>query len=405
MTKALWQPPRLRLDEEQTSERHATWLELFYDLVFVAAIAELAHSLSDDISWPGFLKFAILFVPIWWCWVGATFYATRFDTGSIGDRLFALVQMAIVAAMAVNVHHGLSSSGSGFAISYVLFRITLILQYLNAGHHIPAARSLTTWYATGFGLSAGLWFISAFVPPPWRLGLWLVGLVIDFSTPFSAGRLVAKIPPSMSHIPERIGLFTLIVLGESVIGVVGGLAEHEWSLGSIFMGLLGLAIAFSLWWLYFDTADGSPLQSMKVGRMRFALTWLYAHLPLAMGLVAAGVGVEHLIAHAGPAIPSSAERWLLCSAIATCLLALAGIHYMSCALGTARYRKILSAYRTVSAVVVLLLALVGDRLSSLSLVTLVAFACGVQVLLDLRRSSVATPPATASETTQPSKLT
>ena len=405
MTKALWQPPRLRRDEEQVSERHATWLELFYDLVFVAATAELAHSLSGNISWAGCLKFAILFVPIWWCWVGATFYATRFDIGSIVDRLFALVQMAIVAAMAVNVHHGLSSSGSGFAICYVLFRVTLILQYLNAGHHIPAARSLTTWYATGFGLSAGLWLVSAFLPPPLRLGLWVVSLAIDLSTPLSAGRLVAKIPPSMPHVLERIGLFTLIVLGESVIGVVGGLAEHEWSLGSILVGLLGLAIAFSLWWLYFDTADGSPLKSMKVGKMRVALTWLYAHLPLAMGLVAAGVGVEHLIAHDATAIPSSAERWLLCSAIATCLLVLAGIHYMSCALGTARYRKILSAYRTASAVLVLLLAMVGDRLSSLNLVTLVALACVVQVRLDLLRSSVAPRPATATETSQPSKPT
>ncbi|HEY9806517.1 MAG TPA: low temperature requirement protein A, partial [Candidatus Obscuribacterales bacterium] len=214
MTKALWQPPRLRRDDEQAAERHATWLELFYDLVFVAAIAELAHLLSQNISWDGFLGFVVLFVPIWWCWVGAAFYATRFDTGGIVDRLFALVQMAIVAAMAVNVHHGLNSAGSGFAICYVLFRSTLILQYLNAGYHLSVARSLARWYATGFGLSAGLWLISAFVPPPWRLGLWLVGLVIDFSTPFSAGRLVAKIPPSMSHIPERIGLFTLIVLGE-----------------------------------------------------------------------------------------------------------------------------------------------------------------------------------------------
>lgn len=405
MTKSLWQPPRLLQDEDETSERHATWLELFYDLVFVAAIAELAHSLSSNISWTGFLGFVVLFMPIWWCWVGATFYATRFDTGSIVDRLFALLQMAIVAAMAVNVHHGLSSSGSGFAICYVLFRITLILQYLNAGHHLPVARSLTTWYATGFGISAGLWLISAFLPPPLRLGMWLLSLAIDFSTPLSAGRLVAKVPPSMHHILERIGLFTLIVLGESVIGVVGGLAEHEWSLGSILIGLLGLAIAFSLWWLYFDTADGSPLKAMKVGKMRIALTWLFAHLPLAMGLVAAGVGVEHLIAHAGTDIPSSAERWLFCLAIATCLLVLAAIHYMSCALGNTRHRRILSTYRTVSAVLVLLLAMVGDRLSSLNLITLVALACVVQVLLDLLRSSVVTHPSTAKEVTHPSKPT
>src|SRR5919202_5143281 len=160
MTKSLWHPPRLRTAEDQEEERRATWLELFYDLVFVAAIAEVAHSLSEQVSLSGYFGYVLLFIPIWWCWVGTTFYATRFDTDDLGHRLFALLQMAIVAALAVNVHHGLEESSGGFALAYAASRSVLIFQYLFAGYHVTAARPLTTWYATGFSISVVLWVVS-----------------------------------------------------------------------------------------------------------------------------------------------------------------------------------------------------------------------------------------------------
>jgi low temperature requirement protein LtrA len=109
MAKGLWQPPRLRVGQDLEEERRATWLELFYDLVFVVAIAEVAHKLHGEVSLLGFVSFVALFVPIWLCWLGATFYATRFDTDDLGHRLLTLLQMALIAALAVNVHHGLRS--------------------------------------------------------------------------------------------------------------------------------------------------------------------------------------------------------------------------------------------------------------------------------------------------------
>ncbi len=379
MAKGLWQPPRLRIGEENEKERRATWLELFYDLVFVVAIAELAHNLEGHVSLSGFFGFVALFVPIWWCWVGATFYATRFDTDDLGHRLLTLVQMAIIAALAVNVHHGLGESSVGFALSYAAVRGILIIQYLVAGYHVVAARSLTTWYATGFSISAILWLISVFVPVPLRFGLWALGLVVDFTTPLTAGRLVAQIPPSMSHVSERIGLFTIIVLGESIMAVVRGVTEQKWDTSSVLVALLGLSIAFSLWWIYFDSVDGSPLRAMKAGRMGIALIWLYGHLPLAIGLAATGVGVELMVSSETDL--SEAARWLLCGSVALCLSVLALIHLITCTLGTTRRRKILSAYRLGSAGFILVLAAAGSRLSPVVLIALVAVACAVQVVL------------------------
>lgn len=384
MTKSLWQPPRLRTVEDNEEERRATWLELFYDLIFVAAIAEVAHYLNAHLSLLGFCGYVLLFVPIWWSWVGATFYATRFDTDDLGHRLLTLLQMVTVAVLAVNVHHGLEKSSAGFALSYVAVRSILIVQYLIAGYHVVAARKLTTWYASGFSVAVAIWLVSVFVPVPWRFGLWILGFVVDFGTPLTAGKLVAKVPPSFSHVPERLGLFTIIVLGEAVIAVVRGVAQLEWGIGSAAVALLGMLIAFSLWWIYFDSVDGSPLQAMKVGNMVIGLTWLYSHLPLAIGIAATGVGVEHMIVFSktATALPA-AERWLICGAVAICLIALAVIHTITCTLGTTRRRKILAAYRMGSAAFILAIAFAGVALSPIVVIGLVAFACAVQVVLDL----------------------
>jgi low temperature requirement protein LtrA len=384
MTKILWQPPRLRTLETEDTERRATWLELFFDLVFVAAIAELAYSLSKQVSWTGFLEFVALFVPIWWCWVGATFYSTRFDTDDLVHRLLTLVQMAVVTALAVNVHRGLEQSSIGFALSYAAFRTILIFQYWFAGYHIPHARQLTNWYAIGFSLGVLFWVASTLVPVPWRFVLWGIGLIIDLTTPLSAGQRVARVPPSFSHVPERVGLFIIIVLGEAILAVVHGVAEQEWQLISVLAAFLGLSIAFSLWWLYFDSMDGSPLEGMRQGKMVIGLIWLYTHMPLAVGLAATGVGVEHAVINIGKGLPDR-DRWLLCGGVMLCLSALAVIHWFTCTLNSAR-GKILSAYRLSSVAFILMLAVGGSALPTALLVALIAAACALQVILDLARN-------------------
>lgn len=382
MLKAIFQPPKLRREECEEKERRATWLELFFDLIFVVAIAQLAHNLNQHFSFTGLAEFVILFIPVWWCWLGATFYDTRFDNDGLVDRLITLMQMAIVAIMAANLHHGLASSAVGFALSYVAFRTVLVCQYLHAGYHVPEARSLANWYAIGFSSSIIFWLISVFLPTPWRFVCWGLGLIIDFATPLSAGKQVARIPPDMAHTTERIGLFTIIVLGESIVAVVGGVSAQQWSPLSVAIALLGLAIAFSFWWMYFDTVDHSPLQAMKQGRMKIALTWLYSHLPLAIGLTATGVGVEKMI-HGLTHDSASSEKLLFCLAVALCLLILARIHWTSCNLGQTKCKRILTFYRLGAAAFVLSIGLAASVFSSLSIIILVALACTVQIVLDI----------------------
>lgn len=382
MAKAIFQPPKLRREECEEGERRATWLELFFDLIFVVAIAQLAHNLNQNFSLVGLAEFTLLFIPVWWCWIGATFYDTRFDNDGLVDRLITLLQMAIIAIMAANLHHGLESSAVGFALSYIAFRSVLVAQYLHAGYHVSEARSLTNWFALGFTGSIVFWLISVFVPASWRFVCWGLGLMVDFATPLTAGSQVVRIPPDMAHTTERIGLFTIIVLGESIVAVVGGVSEQQWSPMSVAIALMGLSIAFSFWWMYFDTVDDSPLHAMKQGRMKIALTWLYSHLPLAIGLTATGVGVEKMI-HGLEHDSASSEKFLFCLAVALCLAVLSGIHWTSCDLGQTKCKRVLTFYRLSAGAFVLSLGLAASLFSSISIIILVALACTVQIVLDI----------------------
>ncbi len=377
------EPPRLRIGEDSEEERRATWLELFYDLVFVVAVSQLAHYLHSDVSLSGVFGFVALFLPVWWSWIGTTFYANRFDSDDVGHRLLTAVQMLAIAALAVNVHHGLGESSTGFALSYALGRAVLVVEYIRAGWHIPTARPLTTRYAIGFAIAATLWAISAFVPIFWRNVLWSLGLFIDFTTPLFAPKLLLKIPLHSSHLPERFGLFTMIVLGEAVVAVVNGTSEHSWDVFTVISAVFGLSIAFSLWWVYFDNLGGTPIQRARTeGRTTIFNIWLYTHLPLVMGFTATGVAVELVLLSKTPLALPDAVRWLLCSSVALCYLTLGILHR----LGVIRYCKSRAKFRIGAVPILLLIAFVGKNLLPVVVIGLVAVVSTVQVLQDLYQS-------------------
>ncbi|RCJ24572.1 low temperature requirement protein A [Nostoc sp. ATCC 43529] len=377
------QPPRLRIGEETEEERHATWLELFYDLVFVVAVSQLAHNLNEDISLSGLFGFVVLFIPVWWSWIGTTFYANRFDSDDVGHRLLIAIQMLTAAAMAVNIHHGLDESSPGFALSYALGRAVLVIEYVRAGIHIPSARPLTTRYATGFAIAALLWLISAFIPIPWRFALWTLGIIIDFATPLTARKFQLGLLPHASHLPERFGLFTIIVLGEAIIAVVNGVSEQKWNTLTVISAVFGLIIAFSWWWVYFDNLGGQPIEIARThGKVGVVNLWLYTHLPLVIGIAAAGVGVQQiLLSKPTLALPDS-HRWLICGSVALCSLAVSILHTF----GVIRYCKIRSKYRLAGAVVLIAIASFGKGLLPITIIALVALVSALQVVQDLYQS-------------------
>ncbi|MDX2272415.1 MAG: low temperature requirement protein A [Cyanobacteriota bacterium] len=386
-----FQPPQLRIDEES---RRATWLELFFDLIFVVAVSQLAHKLYDQVSFTGFCEFVILFFPVWWAWIGATFYANRFDVDDIGHRLLTGLQMLAIAGMAVNIHHGLDTSSTGFALAYATVRFLLVFQYSRAARHIPQARSLATYYGIGFAVAASLWLLSVFVPIPYRFILWLLGLVIDFGIPLTATEYQKGLLPQTEHLPERFGLFTIIVLGEAIIAVVDGIAQKDWQVSSVLAAVAGFLIAFSLWWIYFENVGGSALRmAARHGQLWVYQIWLYGHLPLVIGLAATGVGVEQAVL-SDPALPlPEPQRWLLCGSVVLVLISLAILHRI----GIIFPCKARSRYRLLAAGLLLALAVWGSPLTPLSVMALVAAVGVSQIAQDIYQGhppgyAVALPP-------------
>ena len=178
-------PPALRMPADgEGDERHASWLELFFDLVFVVAVAELAQELARDHSLGGFAIFAGLFLPVFIAWQGFTFYADRFDSDDVLFRVVMLAAMLAIAALAVQIPDvAAGRHDAGFVVAYVTLRSLLVALYLRAWPHAAAARPLIARYAGGYSLSIALWLGSLLVDPPVRYVLWGVGLAIEYAMP------------------------------------------------------------------------------------------------------------------------------------------------------------------------------------------------------------------------------
>jgi low temperature requirement protein LtrA len=292
-TRQRWlRPPQLRTLDDQ-GERHATWLELFFDLVFVISIAELVHTLEDYRTLADFLGTAGLFVAVWWAWVGYTVYADRFDTDDPLHRVLVLAGMLAVIAMALSVHDALHGGSARFALTFVAVRGIVLVLNARARRHAAPARPLLNLFLVAFSTGAALWLASVFVPEPARYVLWGVALVVELSAPWVGYRQIARVPVHASHLVERFGLFTLIVLGESVISVAQGAADVDWTPTTLAAAVAGFLIVACLWWLYFDRLEEGAVRSV----LR-ALVWNYAHLPLLAGLVSVAVGTEYAIREA-----------------------------------------------------------------------------------------------------------
>jgi low temperature requirement protein LtrA len=292
-TRRPWlRPPQLRTLDDQ-GERHATWLELFFDLVFVISIAEVVHTLEDYRSLGDFLGTAGLFVAVWWAWVGYTVYADRFDTDDLLHRALVLAGMLAVIAMALSVHDALHGGAAQFALTFVAVRGIVLLLNARARRHAAAARPLLNLYLVAFTIGASLWLVSVFVPEPARYVLWGVALLIELSAPWVGRHQIARAPIHASHLVERFGLFTLIVLGESVISVAQGAADVDWTAATVAAAVCGFVAVACLWWLYFDRLEDAAIRSVLQG-----LVWNYAHLPLLAGLVSVAVGTEYAVIEA-----------------------------------------------------------------------------------------------------------
>ena len=345
--------------------------------MFVVAIAQLSAGVGNAVGVREFLILAGLFIPIWWAWVGFTFYADRFDTDDALHRVVMFAGMFAVAALASTIPEAYEGDTTGFAVSYAVVRLIVVALNARAWWHLPAARPLLNAYIPAFTASALLFLVSAALPAPARYTLWAAALAIDLGTPLVSAERIRLVPIHTSHIPERVGLFTIIVFGETVLAVVIGTETVSWAWDSGLVAALGFATAAVIWWLYFDyLGAGIVRRTIAAGQV-----YLFAHLPLLIGLTAFGVGVKLAIKSTGGDRLLGGTAWMLGGGAALVLASMALIHVAR----TLTMRDLGLWLRVGAVLVAIVGAALGDMLGAVGLSALLAAAVGGRLVLELAR--------------------
>jgi low temperature requirement protein LtrA len=323
----MFSPPQFWCGRDSEPTRRVTWIELFFDLVFVAAVAQLGTRLADGVTFDAVWRYALLFLFVWWAWNGYAVYATRFHSDDALDWTLTLLQMLAVTFMAANAQGSLDGSDSaGFVAAYAVMRLLLVAQYLRA-RAVEAARHLVREQAVGVGVAAVVWLASALAPVPGRYALWAVAAGIEIATTVITRRHTGTLPPDAEHLPERVGLFTLILFGESMIAVMKGIqGQPTWSVSAASAAFLGLGAIFGAWAWYFGPARAVAARHVPSrADVRAFEAWQYVHLPLYVGLALFGVVTEHVIVHGGLAAVHRPEAVALAVAAAAAVGALAAL--------------------------------------------------------------------------------
>lgn len=283
------------------AHRVSTTLELFFDLVFVVAIAMAASSLHHDIVEDrirhGLISYLLVFFAIWVAWINFTWFASAFDTSDLPYKLLVFVQMTGALILAAGVPEAFEDRQFGIVIvGYVVMRLALVAQWLRVAWQAPIYRSTALRYAIGTTIAQIGWV--AWLVSDLNDALWVFILlaVLELAVPFWAESARAT-PWHPEHIQERYGLFTIIVLGECVLAASLAVQTID-DLSAISRDLVGIVIGglltlYSLWWLSFWLRGEQETESL-----RSAFIWGYGHYVIWAATAASGVGISVAVDYA-----------------------------------------------------------------------------------------------------------
>ncbi|KUJ68055.1 hypothetical protein ACZ90_22705 [Streptomyces albus subsp. albus] len=300
--------------DEEERERRATWFELFCDLVFVAAVGQVVHRIGSAPTAASVAAACGLFVPVWWTWVLYAIRANRLDPDDTVHRLLTMTGMAGVCGMAVfagQVGHG-TAQDAGFALSHLAARWMVAVLYAWAARGDARFGRAARSFAAGSAVSSALWLGGLAAPEgPVRWALWAAGMAVELGLPFAVGRHTSTMPGDADHLRERFGLFTIIVLGEIVLGFTGGLSHARLEPVAALTGLSAFALCACLWWTYFNASSTRAESHTQIAtRPRLRHAYVFGHLPLQCGLAVAGGVLGTVVSGGTERLPLSAAACL-----------------------------------------------------------------------------------------------
>jgi len=287
----------------------ATFVELFFDLVFVFGITQLVGLLHHDLSWEGVGRTALVFWMVWWAWTQFTWTLNSADTTHPLVEGGTLLATAIAFFMAIAIPEAYGSDSVWFASTYVAVRLVGLALYSAVGRENPELAPAVTRFAV---LSVGglvCAVVGAVLGGPAQLALWGIAILLDLTAALVAGDSDAW-HLHAEHFAERHGLIVIIALGETLIVAAGGLVGVEMTRDVMPVAILTVLVSCGAWWTYFPIAKPRMEEASEAvtGAVRSRMmrdTYSVIHFPLLGGVIAYAVGLEEAIAH--PTTPLPAE--------------------------------------------------------------------------------------------------
>ena len=376
----------MRIHTVPTEEEGSTWLQLFFDLVYVAILVELGNRLGSDLNLQGIVTFVLLLIPIWWSWLEFVDYGRRYPVDDIGQRILTVLYMAIMLFLAFEIHSLTGSGMTTFIFTYGISKFILAAMYSRAWLYYPSYRHHTSIRASAFILVGILWFLIGFIGPT-NLWLWLLVAILGALMPWFirifqgvTNRSDLPLPPIKYHFTlYRFGELTIIVLGEFFIKLVTSSSGRELTIVNYLIGAGLLGISVSLWWLYFDHLEHAKLANVGT-RLKI---WTYSHFPFMVAITAYGV-VGNKIFSVLPRQPlDDPKRLLFTIALAIAVLAFGLIEWASKEKDGPLSRSPQPWIRIAGAASLLALGMFGGSLNVGWLVTIVAAVLLIQVSGDV----------------------
>ena len=383
----LWWGPPKKFDDRKY-ERKISWLELFYDLVYVAAIGQLTHQLVMHPSWEQLAYSFLLFSLVFWSWVNGSQYYDLHGSDSIRTRLFTFFQMLAVAAVAITIHDAFGGSHQPFAIAFAVIQILITYLWWSVGLYDPSHRVFNKFYTFNYLIAFALLIVSVFTDHKTATILWIAVLILDLTPGLTGARTIVRVLKERSQVfsasatlIERFGLFTIIVLAESILGTVTGIGEVKDKHPDAWIAfILGIFISFLLWSIYFDMTSE---QETKKGYSY--LQWLiFLHFPLLASLGVVGASIRLLLADMRADLHLNVQ-WMFCIAIAIILFMIVCIaSIMKEEEEDRSYIRPVSGLLIITAIIVLVVPLFGKWLNTLAFLSCMSVILFVPVFIGMR---------------------
>ncbi len=306
----------------RTEGGHArvTFIELFFDLVFVFAITQISHGLLANFTALGALQAGLLLMAVWWVWIYTSWFTNWLDPERNAVRfvIVALMLAGLFLSSAIPTAfgpaHGEAGSAYGavadrgltFAAAYVFMQVGRTAMFLALGGNRALLRNfqrIVAWLV----LSGVFWIAGGLAHGLERMALWGLALALEYASPAvgfwtpGLGRsTTADWNIDGAHMAERCGLFVIIALGESILVTGATFANHAWDTMTVVAFVTAFAGSVTMWWIYFSATSESSAHiiahSDDPGRLaRSAYT--YSHLPIVAGVIVNAVADEFVLAH------------------------------------------------------------------------------------------------------------